>query len=78
MAIALLVLIVLILLFGAGVVKGWLANLLGVAIGVALTIALILTVVSLFGREAFLWLVVGGGGMLLLASIWARSEMDQR
>lgn len=71
---ALLILIVLILVFGAGVVRGWLANLLGLAIGCLLLGGLIIFLVEIFGRDGFQALLLGGGSILLVASIWARAS----
>ena len=73
MVIALLILIALILLFGAGVVKGWLRNIVGAAIGITLLAGLMLTVTSLLGEDAFWWIWLGGGTVLFVGSVWARS-----
>jgi len=75
MILALLILIVLILLFGAGVVKGWLKNALGAMLGIGLIVALMLTVTSLFGENAFWWMVYGSGALLLAIVILAHSDI---
>lgn len=66
MTVGLLILIVLILLFGAGVVTGWLANIIGAVIGSVLLVALSVTIISLFGEDVF-WLLLGGVAVLFLA-----------
>jgi len=71
--IALLVLIVLILLFGAGVVKGWLANLLGAVLGFAVLAALIVTIESQLGEEAFLYVLWAIGGFFM--ALWFASKV---
>lgn len=72
MVIVLLVLIFLILLFGAAVVRGWLRNLLGALLGCTLLAAAIMAIVSLLGEGSFVWVWSGGGVLLLLAVLWAR------
>lgn len=70
MIVALLILIVLILLFGAGVVKGWLANALGVGCGGLAILVALIWLGSFFGENGFqyiLWTIVGV--MLLLVAI---------
>ena len=73
MIVALLILIILVLLFGAGAVKGWIRGVLFWMIGAVLAAAIIVWIISNFGEDAFLWLVFGVGGILLVGSIWARS-----
>ncbi len=68
MTTVLLVLIVLILLFGAAVVKGWLMN----AMGAVLAIGLIITITVLFGKGAFWWIFFGGVIVLFIGFIWVR------
>jgi len=75
MTVILLLLIVLILLFGAGVVKGWLKNALGVVLGIALLTGILLTLVSIFGEDAFWTIWVGGGAFLFAFVIWAKSHV---
>lgn len=73
MVFALLMLIVMILLFGAGVVRGWLTNLFGLVLGFILLAALIVFAVKIFGADDFHWLLLGGGGLLLALTILAKS-----
>lgn len=71
MVVALLVLIVLILLFGAGVVKGWIANAATMGCGfVAICLALI-WLGSFFGENGFLYVLLAIGGILLLLGVLA-------
>lgn len=70
MIVALLVLIVLILLFGAGVVKGWIANAVTLGCGGLAIVAALLWLGSFFGENGVqyvLWTVIGI--MLLLALV---------
>lgn len=70
MIVALLVLIVLILLFGAGVVKGWIANAVTLGCGGLAIMAALLWLGSFFGENGVqyvLWTVIGI--MLLLALV---------
>ena len=69
----LLVLIVLILLFGAGTVKGWIKGAALWLCGAGLAVAIAMWVVANFGEDAFLWLIFGFGGILIVGAIWARS-----
>ncbi len=73
MTIILLLLIVLILLFGAGVVKGWLRNVFGAVLGISLLASILLTAVSIFGEDAFWTIWVGGGALLFALVVWAKS-----
>lgn len=70
MIIALLVLIVLILLFGAAAVKGWIANAAVAGCGfIAICLALV-WVGSFFGKNGFAYLLLAIAGlMLVLAAI---------
>lgn len=69
MIVALLVLIILILLFGAGVVKGWIANVATMGCGfIAICLALI-WLGSFFGENGFLYVVFAIGGMALVLGI---------
>lgn len=72
MVVALLFLIVLILLFGAGVVRGLLRNMFGALWGMVLLAALMFTIIGIFGEEAWTWIWLGGGTLLLIAVLWAR------
>lgn len=72
MIVALLVMIALILLFGAGVVQGWLRNLLRAVLGIVLLSAAILVASTILGEDAFIWIWAGGGTLLLIAVLWAR------
>lgn len=58
---ALLVLIVLILLFGAGVVKGWLANALGYCLGGLVLLVAAGWLISFLGDDGFIWMLAGIG-----------------
>jgi hypothetical protein len=64
MIVGLLILIVLILLFGAGVIKGWLLNVTGVVCGGVLLIAILAWIMSSF--EMSIELVGGILGVILL------------
>lgn len=69
MIVALLVLIVLILLFGAGVVKGWIANAATMGCGfIAICLALI-WLGSFFGENGFMYVVFAIGGIALVLGI---------
>jgi len=65
MVIWLLILIVLILLLGAGVVKGWLVNIVGAALGFILLAALTTAITSAFDEDGFLYVL---GGLLVLSA----------
>lgn len=67
MTVVLLLLIVLILLFGAGAVKDWLINALGAVLGIGLFAGLMLTIMTAFGEDAFWW--VWGVGRALFIMI---------
>lgn len=73
MVIAILFLIALILLFGAGVVKGWLANALGVIFGIGLLTFALFLLTKLFGEDAFWTIWVVGGGIFIAVGLWAQS-----
>lgn len=69
MIVALLVLIVLILLFGAGVVKGWIANVATMGCGfIAICLALA-WLGSFFGKDGFMYVLFALGGIMLLLAI---------
>jgi hypothetical protein len=69
MIVALLVLIVLILLFGAGVVRGWIANTITMGCGfIAICLALI-WVGSFFGENGFLYAVMTIAGVALMLAV---------
>jgi len=69
MIVALLVLIILILLFGAGVVKGWIANVATMGCGfIAICLALI-WLGSFFGEHGFMYVVFAIGGIALVLGI---------
>lgn len=81
MIVALLILIFLILLFGAGVVKGWLANLAGAIVAGILVVAGFLTVSALVGPDN-MWKVVTGVGAVFLAlaiggKVWIAYEDEK-
>jgi len=69
MIIILLLLIVLILLFGAGIVKGWLKNALGAVLGIGLFAGLMITIVAVFGEDAFWWVWGGGAALFILIGL---------
>lgn len=77
MATGLLFLIVLILLFGAGVVKGWLLNAIGAILGLCLVIGIILWICSIFslGDGGFMVIFMVGGLLLALGAAWARGDL---
>lgn len=58
MIIALLILIVAILLFGAGVVKGFLANTIALAVGGVIVLTLALWLGSYLGEYGLIWVIV--------------------
>ena len=79
---ALLVLIVLILLFGAGVVKGWLANAVGYCLGGLVLLVAAGWLISFLGDDGFVWFVAGIGVAAALLWIggaiyesWQREEI---
>lgn len=72
LVIALLVLIVLILLFGAGVVKGWLSNALTLGCSLIAIVVALAWVSTLLGVN-MVYLFSAIGGLLLVGSLWARS-----
>lgn len=57
MVVVLLILIAFILLFGAGVVLGWLRNVVGFGIGGLILLILLLKLGSYFGEYGFLWVI---------------------
>lgn len=65
MIVALLVLIVLILLFGAGVVKGWIANAATMGCGFIAIVTALIWVGSFFGENGFLYVLLTIGGLML-------------
>lgn len=72
MVVALLVLIVLILLFGAGVVKGWLTNIIGLGCGGVAILMALLWVGSFFGPDGFRYIVyglLGITGLLVVSAV---------
>jgi hypothetical protein len=74
--VALLVLIVLILLFGAGVVKGWIANVVGYGCGGLAILAALLWVGSFFGEHGFMYVVYGILGLLLVLGLLGKALED--
>ena len=74
MIVALLVLIALILLFGAGVVKGWLSNAIGLVLGGGAIVLTLVWLGSYLGENGPFWLFIGIGVLLFIGSIWARSQ----
>ena len=71
MTILLLALILLTLLFGAGLVLGWLANIVGAVLGFALMAAIGLTLLSLFGEFGLICFCIGLATVLIVAKLWA-------
>lgn len=69
MIVALLVLIVLILLFGAAAVKGWIANTAVAGCGFIAICLAIVWLGTFFGEHGFLYVVFGIGGILLVLGI---------
>lgn len=67
--IALLVLIVFILLFGAGAVKGWLADAAALTIGFVILVGLVIWVGSFFVEHGPTYVIFGGIGLLLLLAV---------
>ena len=65
MIVALLVLVVLILLFGAGVVKGWLSNIVGFGCGGFLILVALLWLGSFFGDNGVTYIMYAVGAFLL-------------
>jgi hypothetical protein len=79
MTVALLLLIVLILLFGAGVVKGWLANLAGVGCAAIVILAALLWLGSFFGENGpayILYGILAAFSVLLLIGLAVRNGED--
>ena len=74
MSVFLLIIIVAILLFGAGVVKGWLQGALAVALGLFLLCAFAILIAEVFGQTAFWVLFFGLGILLFIGSLWARNQ----
>ena len=58
MIVALLILIVFILLFGAGVVKGWLANTAALVFGGGIALMLALWLGSYLGEYGLIWVIL--------------------
>ena len=76
---ALLVLIVLVLLFGAGVVKGWLANAVGYSLGGLVLLVAAGWLISFLGDDGFIWMLVGiGVAAVLLLIVGTIYESRQR
>ena len=73
MVIALLILIVLILLFGAGVVTGWLRNAVGAIFGIALLSGSMILVNVFLGEEAIWWVWTLVGCIFMALAIWAKA-----
>lgn len=69
MIVALLILIVFILLFGAGVVKGFLANAAAIGGGAIILLGLLLWVGSFFGENGFMYVIFAVMGLLLVLVI---------
>jgi apolipoprotein N-acyltransferase len=80
MVVALLVLIVLVLLFGAAAVKGWIKSALVWVLGFAVICTAIIWLGSFLGEDGFLYVVLGiGAFMLAFAALgWVLSEIEKR
>lgn len=76
MIVALLILIVLILLFGAAAIKGWIKSALGLGIGLILAAVVILWITSLLGEDGFLYLL-GALFVLSLVLIATKEYVDR-
>lgn len=66
MIVALLVLIVLILLFGAGIVKGWLKSAITLGCGGLIIVGVLVWLGSFFGENGLMYVVCGILGLLFL------------
>jgi hypothetical protein len=71
---SLLILIVLILLFGAAAVKGWIAQVLGTAIGFSLLIAAAIWVNIYFGEYGIIAICVGLFALFFGLKAWLESD----
>jgi len=71
MIVALLVIIVVILLFGAGVVKGWLANVFGAILGFAVFVGSILWIGSFLGENGAETVIYWLAGIAFVVAIMA-------
>lgn len=69
MIVALLVFIVLILLFGAGVVRGWLANVVGLGCGGLVILMALLWLGSFFGENGVTYIMYAIGAVLLALAV---------
>jgi hypothetical protein len=76
MIVALLVLIVLILLFGAGAVKGWIKSTAVGVLGFAAICAVGIWLGSFFGEDGFAYVIFGGGGLLFVLSLIGKVILD--
>ena len=74
MIVGLLIFIVLILLFGAGVVKGWLANIFGAFLGLGLLIAAAIWVNIQFGEYGLIGVCFALLVLFFAAYAWVHSE----
>ncbi|HEY0113381.1 MAG TPA: hypothetical protein VGB59_09565 [Allosphingosinicella sp.] len=69
MIVALLLVIILILLFGAGVVKGWIANIVGFGCGGLVILVALLWLGSFFGEYGIRYVMWGVLGLLMLLAL---------
>lgn len=77
MIVALLILIVLILLFGAAAVKGWIGAILVTLVAGVILIATLTLASAEFGKDSVYVVLFGGGILLLVGSMWARGNFDR-
>lgn len=72
MIIALLILIIFILLFGAAAVKGWIVNAGMMIVGFLILVGLVIWVGSFFGEEGPTYVIIGGGAFLTALAFWVQ------
>lgn len=71
----LLALVVLILLFGAGMVKHWLLTAFLTIVGCGLTFTCIILISNMLGENGFY--IVGGAALAVLLALWAYGSAHQ-
>jgi len=72
MIIALLILIIFILLFGAAAVKGWIFNAATILVGFVILVGLVIWVGSFFGDDGPMYVIIGGGTLLTILAFWVQ------
>lgn len=75
MIVGLLILIVLILLFGAGVVKGWLKNALGLVLGLLIAAGALTWLAATLGEDGAMIALLVGGAVLIGLGIWVKTRL---